>query len=205
MSWLAALPVVGSIVSSLMGQQEAEKNRNFQSDMSNTAHQREVTDLRAAGLNPILSAGGSGASTPTGGQGSISDLGQAMGTGINSATAKTAMEKELESKDSGIKNTDADTKNKVDTSSLIRNQIQSSAQEVKQKAMSNAILQKTLDAQIKKANAEGNYAEINQLMGVINSGASSAGQIVDMMSPVRKIIGNMPGKSKPNYNDLNKK
>lgn len=41
---------------------EAQKTRDWQTMMSNTAHQREVADLIAAGLNPVLSVNQNGAS-----------------------------------------------------------------------------------------------------------------------------------------------
>lgn len=76
-----------SIMQNKWSADEAEKQREWAGVMSNTAHQREVNDLKAAGLNPILSAGGPGASSPTGVAANISGLAGSMANGINSALA----------------------------------------------------------------------------------------------------------------------
>lgn len=50
------------LVTSAFNMFSAEQSRDYNREMASTAHQREVGDLRKAGLNPVLSAGGHGAS-----------------------------------------------------------------------------------------------------------------------------------------------
>lgn len=91
---------------SYAGQQEANAQTAastaqqiaFQREMATTAHQREVADLRAAGLNPILSAtGGSGAAVPGGASYTAQNPGAGVGQAASSAMGAYRASKLLDS------------------------------------------------------------------------------------------------------------
>lgn len=111
MAWQAAAIAAGANLIGGMQQRKSDKASTakqmaFQERMSNTAYQRQMADMRKAGINPILSAKMGGASTPTGAAfKSPNILGGAADAGIKAYSAKSTAQLQ----EATIQNTQANT------------------------------------------------------------------------------------------------
>jgi len=192
MSWATALGSGIAAIGDLFGSnqqgkynaKEAQKNRDWQTEMSNTAYQRAAADLEAAGLNRILALG-SPAATPSGATAAIEapKLGSTGVAGYNAGVAASTAKQNIEQS----KATEALQKEQTNTEKMQQHLVKEQANQSSTQSLLNV-------ASARQANANATKNELynpiqklgnEMLEKLTNFGRSSAKELTNTAEEVR--------------------
>lgn len=114
----AGASLLGGIFSNKQQQSQFDSNYELAHDQLYKQHQIEVADLRAAGLNPILSANGGNSTFGASSGGSYENLGSAANSGFMAAQQAKNIEAQNASIDANIVKTKAEAQNVIADTAL---------------------------------------------------------------------------------------
>lgn len=200
--------LIGGIASLIGGREANAANAqlsrdqmDFQQRMSNTAHRREVADLRAAGLNPILSATkGQGATTPTGAQAKMENV---IAPAVTTALDGLRMRTEAATAASQIGLQQAQGAAAV--ASAKRDAATAKQTEVSTQALSSQLeaIRKKAGYESKQYDWDTQFQKFDNYLKRVTGGLEAGATAKDMLSPLGGLMRNMgrPQIKLPNSKD----